>query len=247
MGTQPRFAYPLDLSPALHTLPPKLNSMKTFFLWSGVFVIALAARALAAEETPAKPAAPAAAATPATEEMIRARLIEHTKLKANPKSAAPATSASAAAEGPIATATPAAAEPTATAPGNKADAAAAAAQAKTEPAGVLPKVEVNRPRITVLDHELALQEKEIAHEKKLTKSSELDRALNNPKVSVSILGGESTKYRTNMASERVSLMESEKDIIEAIAHAKTKEEKAELQKELNEIKALRRDLEKSVR
>jgi hypothetical protein len=50
-----------------------------------------------------------------------------------------------------------------------------------------------------------------------------------------------------MASERVSLMESEKDIIEAIAHAKTKEEKAELQKELNEIKALRRDLEKSVR
>jgi hypothetical protein len=42
-------------------------------------------------------------------------------------------------------------------------------------------------------------------------------------------------------------MEAEKDIIEAIARAKTKEEKNELQKQLNEIKAFRRDLEKSLR
>ena len=39
----------------------------------------------------------------------------------------------------------------------------------------------------------------------------------------------------------------EKDLIEAIAHAKSKAEKQELQKQLDELKAVRRDLEKSLR
>jgi sensor histidine kinase regulating citrate/malate metabolism len=42
-------------------------------------------------------------------------------------------------------------------------------------------------------------------------------------------------------------MEAEKDLIEAIAHARTKEEKAELQKQLDELKAMRRQLDKSLR
>jgi sensor histidine kinase regulating citrate/malate metabolism len=42
-------------------------------------------------------------------------------------------------------------------------------------------------------------------------------------------------------------MEAEKDIIEAIAQARTKEEKAELQKQLDELKAMRRQLDKSLR
>jgi hypothetical protein len=42
------------------------------------------------------------------------------------------------------------------------------------------------------------------------------------------------------------LMEDEKDILEAIAHAKTKAEKEELQKQLDQIRALRRDLEKNL-
>jgi hypothetical protein len=42
-------------------------------------------------------------------------------------------------------------------------------------------------------------------------------------------------------------MEAEKDLIEAIAHAKTKAEKQELQKQLDELKAVRRELEKTLR
>ena len=42
-------------------------------------------------------------------------------------------------------------------------------------------------------------------------------------------------------------MEAEKDLLEAIARAKTKPEKQELQKQLDEIRAMRRDLDKSMR
>ena len=222
--------------------------MKPSLLWSALFSAGLSASALAAEETPAAKPVESAPAAPkqASEEAIRARLMEHTKIKAaahapaQPVSPAPAPSKTEAAV---------AAAPTASVatPAEKNAAAAATAKAKADPASVLPQVEVTKPRVTVLDHQLAEQEREIAHEKKLTKSTDLDKALNGPATSVRIFGGESTKYRTTVASERVSLMESEKDIIEAIAHAKTKEEKAELQKELNEIKALRRDLEKALR
>jgi hypothetical protein len=43
------------------------------------------------------------------------------------------------------------------------------------------------------------------------------------------------------------MMKEESDLIEAIAHAKTKEERAEFQKELDALRAYRRDLEKSRR
>lgn len=127
--------------------------------------------------------------------------------------------------------------------------AAANAQAAAEPASVLSKVEVKKPRITVLDVQLQQQEKEIAREQKNTKPTELDKALNDSKVAnaLSILGGQSADYRANLAKERVSLMQDESDLIEAIAHAKTKEERAELQKQLDELRAYRRDLEKSLR
>jgi hypothetical protein len=126
-------------------------------------------------------------------------------------------------------------------------ATAAPVPPKPEPTTVLPKVEVRKNRITELDRQIYEQEKDIAREKKNTKSTEVDNALNDSKVAqkLSIFGGESSSYRKNIAKERMSLMETERDILEAIAHAKTKEEKAALQKELTEIKALRRDLEKS--
>ena len=209
--------------------------MKAPLLRLTLLSVGLATTALAAEET--TPPKPATEAKPATEEMIRARLLEHTKTKAAPpKPTAPPAP-------PLVAKTDAPVSPAPVASPEKAD----PAKTRAEPAEVLPKVQVNKSRITVLDHQLQEQDREIAHEKTHTKPTDLDKALNNPKISISILGGESTKYRTTIASERVSLMESEKDIIEAIAHAKTKEEKAELQKELTEIKAMRRDLEKSVR
>ena len=119
----------------------------------------------------------------------------------------------------------------------------------TEKPTVLPKVEVKKSRITELDQKLAKQEQEIARERKNLKPSEVDSALNDAKIArpLSIFGGESTQFRQHVASERVELMEAEKDLIEAIAHAKTKAEKQELQKQLDELKAVRRELEKSLR
>ncbi|MES2695788.1 MAG: hypothetical protein V4773_20105 [Verrucomicrobiota bacterium] len=124
-----------------------------------------------------------------------------------------------------------------------------AAQTEKEKATVLPKVEVKKGRITVLDQQLAKQELDIARERKNLKASEVDLALNDSKVAqpLAIFGGESSQFRQRVASERVELMEAEKDIIEAIARARTKEEKQELQKQLDQIRAFRRDLDKSLR
>jgi len=121
--------------------------------------------------------------------------------------------------------------------------------AAAETPTVMPKVEVKKGRITELDQKLAKQEQDIARERKNLKSSEVDSALNDAKVArpLAIFGGESTQFRRRVASERVELMEAEKDLIEAIARAKSKKEKEELQKQLDELKAVRRELEKSLR
>jgi sensor histidine kinase regulating citrate/malate metabolism len=50
-----------------------------------------------------------------------------------------------------------------------------------------------------------------------------------------------------VAKERVSLMEEEKVLLEAIARARTKDEKQDLQKQLDEIRTMRRQLEKSLK
>jgi hypothetical protein len=131
----------------------------------------------------------------------------------------------------------------------KASAAADNTKAAAQPAAVLPKVEVTKARITVLDVQLAEQQKQIAREEKLAKPTELDKALNGAEISkkLSILGGQSAEYRAGNASERVRILKEESDLLEAIAHTKDKKEKAELQKELDELRAYRRELEKNQR
>lgn len=118
-----------------------------------------------------------------------------------------------------------------------------------QPATVLPKVEVRKERITELDVQIAQQERDIAREQKNTKSSEVDNALNDAKIArpLAIFGGDSTQFRKGVASERVELMEAEKDILEAMKLAKTKEEKAFLQKQLDELRTARRQLDKTLR
>lgn len=122
------------------------------------------------------------------------------------------------------------------------------AESKEAPT-VLPQVEVRKGRITELDIQLHEQAKEIKREKKNTKPTEMDEALNHPTVSkiLSIFGGESSRHRAGVAKERVELMEAESDLMEAIAHAPTKEEKAVLEAQLEQLKAYRRELEKSLR
>ena len=122
-------------------------------------------------------------------------------------------------------------------------------KAKQEPATVLPKVEVNRSRVNELNGMIVEQEKEIAREKQNARPTEIDKALNNPKVSkaLSIFGGESSSQRATVASERVKIMEEERELLEATKTAKTTDEKAGLQKELDALRAYRRELEKGLR
>jgi hypothetical protein len=218
--------------------------MNPVLLSAALFAASLA---IAADEPPVKPDA---------KESMREVMLEDAKRKAA-EAAAKSPAASAPAAKPEKNAEPASAAPPAPPPPAPAEkpedksaaSAAANAQAAAEPAAVLSKVEVTKPRITVLDVQLQEQEKAIAREQQNTKPTELDKALNDSKVTkaLSILGGQSADFRANLAKERVSMMQEESDLIEAIAHAKTKEERAEFQKQLDELRAYRRDLEKSLR
>lgn len=181
-------------------------------------------------------------------EVLRARADEEARKKpSSPARPTPPAAVPASSTGKPTTSTPATTEPPAPAePPPVAAAKPVTNQTDGDPATILPQVEVKKSRITELDRQLVLQEQAIVREKKNTKSTEADKALNDPKISsaLSIFGGESSKYRESIAQERVNLMESERDLIEAIAHAKTKEEKQDLQKQLDEIKTTRRELEK---
>lgn len=210
---------------------------------------------------------------PTMKERLKARIAEDAKKSQGKRilpatSSAPAKAANPAAPSPSGTSgtetTPAVAAsapgstPVAGIPETSASSATAPATppstASTKPATketptVLPKVEVTKGRITVLDQQIAEQELAIARERKNVKASEVDVALNDSKVAkpLSIFGGESSQFRQRVASERVQLMEAERDILEAMKRAKTKEEKQELQKQVDELRAVRRDLEKSLR
>ena len=111
---------------------------------------------------------------------------------------------------------------------------------------VLPKMEVRKGKFSERDYQLAQdlhkQDQEIEREKRNLKTSETDSALNNAKVSsaLSVFGGESASYRKRVAAERLELLEAEKDIIEQIAIAQKPEEKQLLQKQLDELREMRR-------
>ncbi len=210
--------------------------------------LAVASLAIASEDAPAKPE---------PKETMKALMLEDAKRKAAEAAAkAPAPAVAPKpdpdAKLPAALTTPAEI-PATTAPEKSAEKKAAAnaanAQAAAQPAAVLPKVEVTKPRITVLDVQLAEQQRQIDREEKLAKPTELDKALNNSTVAkkLSILGGQSADYRAGNAAERVRILKEESDLLEAIAHTKDKKEKAEMQKELDELRAYRRELEKNQR
>ena len=181
-----------------------------------------ALRARAAEDAKKTPAAKTTAAAPANRPPTT-----------GPASAAPAAASTPAAETPESTAAKTEGEKTATT--------------------VLPKMEVRKGKFSERDYKLAQdlhkQDQEIEREKRNLKISETDAALNNSKVSsaLSVFGGESAQYRKRVAAERLELLEAEKDIIEQIAIAQKPEEKQLLQKQLDELREMRRQLDKSLR
>lgn len=115
----------------------------------------------------------------------------------------------------------------------------------TDPTMLLPRVEVNQSRITqqaILEHQ---KDREIALEKKNTTPTPVDSALNDPGVShvLGVLGGSSSDDRARLAQERVSLLETERDLLDEIARAPTNEERDALQRQLNDLRTMRRELE----
>ena len=161
------------------------------------------------------------------EEAIRLRLAEHALKKAKPAAATDGAATEAAK--------------------SEAAAQAAATPAKEDPTMLLPRVEVNQSRVTELAIALQAIDREIAREKKNVKASPLDESLNDPEVAhkLTILGGSSSEDRSRLAEERVSLLEAERDLTEQIFSARTDAERAELQKQLNELKTMRRQLERT--
>ena len=181
----------------------------------------------------------------ATEEEIQARLAEHARRKSAPT---PAADAKREAAPPQDTGAPVKSKTTPAASAQKSGKASAPASSPTENPAVLPPVDVRKDRITELDRQLNQQNKEIAREKKNTKPTPLDETLNGPKVSklFGLFGGQSSDDRSNIAKERVAMMEEEREMIEAIDQATTKEEKEQLQKTLDSMRSMRRELERAL-
>lgn len=181
----------------------------------------------------------------ATEEEIQARLAEHARRKSAPT---PAADAKRDIAPPADIGAPVKSKNTAATPTQKNAKSSAPASSPADNPAVLPPVDVRKDRITELDRQLEKQNKEIAREKKNTKPTPLDESLNGPKVSkvFALFGGQSSEDRSNIASERVAMMEEEREMIEAIDQATTKEEKEQLQKTLDSMRTMRRELERAL-
>ncbi len=204
--------------------------------------VALLTACLALRLAAADPSAPAS--TPddqkQLEEKVRLRLAEHALKKA----AKPAPVANPATTPGATPVTPAPAADATTTP-----TPATAATPPEDPATLLPRVEVSKERITQLAIQLQEKDREIAAEKRNMTPTTLDTSLNDPNVShkLAILGGSSSEDRARLAQERVSLLEAEKDLLQEISNARTKEEREELEKTLNEMRTMRRELERAPR
>jgi hypothetical protein len=188
---------------------------------------------------PVLPGAEEPAPKSAAKEALRARMAEGARTTPVPAKAVPAPGA------PVSTAP--------TTPTSSYPAPAPAASAAPEAPAVLPQVEVRKGKFSERDYRLAQelnqQEQAIERERRNLKSTETDRALNDAQVSrtLSIFGGNSAAFRQRVASERVELLEAEKDLIEQIAIAQQPEEKKALQRQLDELRAMRRQLDQSLR
>ena len=210
-------------------------------------LLAPLAASLALAQTTPEPTEPP---RPSVRDALRARAAEDAKKAASPKTTAPAPSSRPSATTAKPTTT-SAATPAATP--ESVEAASAKTEGEKSSTTVLPQVEVRKGKFSERDYKLAQdlhkQDQEIEREKRNLKVSETDAALNNAKVSsaLSVFGGESASYRKRVAAERLELLEAEKDIIEQIAIAQKPEEKQLLQKQLDELREMRRQLDKSLR
>jgi hypothetical protein len=117
--------------------------------------------------------------------------------------------------------------------------------ATTEPVVELPKIQISATRAKQIDKEIVKLDKLIAREEKKVKSSELDRALNNSKLATAaaIFGGNSAEHLSAVAASRVALLQTERDVLEAMKRPATVEALAAMQTELEQLRVTRRNLD----
>lgn len=171
-----------------------------------------------------------AAETPrqATPEEIKARLAEHAQEKALADLPA----------GKAVTPAPAAEAP--------ADAATAESG---DDVTMMQEITVSSSRISELDLEIKKLDRKIERAKKRVKPTELDASLNSDKAPKALLifGGKTAGQRQAAEAERLSLMETERDILEAMKHVRTRKQEQELQKQLNAFRTMQLQLDEELR
>lgn len=109
----------------------------------------------------------------------------------------------------------------------------------------LPKIQVTAQRIKKIDKEIKRLDRLIERETEKVKSSQLDRTLNNEKLSrtAAIFGGNSSEHLSAVAATRVALLENERDVLEAMKRPTTLEELAIMEKEIEQLRLTRRNLD----
>jgi hypothetical protein len=133
-----------------------------------------------------------------------------------------------------------------TPPAAPASTPATATEPTVGPVIELPPIAVGAERLHELEVAISRIEKQIEKEKKKVKPGELDRALNNEKVSsaAALFGGNSSKHLSAVAAYRVNLLESERLVLEGMKRPRSAEELNDLQAELEQLHVAQRNLDK---
>ncbi len=145
-------------------------------------------------------------------------------------------------------------KPAATQPAAPAEAAKPAdpknAGLKTEGETVkMPVFTVTGQRLREIDVTIKKLEKQISREKKQLEKSNLDEALNSEKIAkaASILGGKSTVQRASVAAVRIESMEKELQLLETLRTPLTKDDRAMIERLVEDQRTYRRNLDDALR
>lgn len=113
----------------------------------------------------------------------------------------------------------------------------------------MPVFTVTGQRLKEIDVTIKKLEKQISREKKQLEKSNLDDALNGEKVSkaASIFGGKSTVQRASVAAVRIESMEKELQLLETLRTPLTKDDRAMIEKLVEDQRTYRRSLDEALR
>lgn len=106
-------------------------------------------------------------------------------------------------------------------------------------------MQVREKRLKAIDVELKKLDKQIAREKKNMKASDLDKSLNSDRLSnaAAVFGGNSASHMAAVAATRVALLEQERVLLERLKFPRTEEDQALVERELENIRTTRRNLD----